>query len=119
MFSKYILVGLLNTVITVFIIFILMYWGLDVYISNVIGYSIGIIVSFIINSKFTFSTTLTTIRFIKFILNCSVCYLVNVITISIILSFSQDIIYMYISQLCGMAMYTVSGFFLNKLWVMK
>lgn len=117
MFSKYILVGVVNTGITALIIFILMYLGLGIYTSNAIGYLAGIIVSFILNTLFTFSTKLTWLRFTKFIINCGACYLINIFVIYIALLLNNE--WIYFAQLCGMGAYTVSGFLLNKLWVMK
>lgn len=117
MFSKYILVGIVNTAVTAVIIFLLMYLDFTIYTSNAIGYAIGIVVSFILNAIFTFSTKLTWLRFIKFLVNCAICYLINLVMIYLILSINND--WFYLAQLCGMGAYTVSGFILNKLWVMK
>lgn len=117
MFSKYILVGIINTAITALLILLLMYLGLGVYTSNAFGYIAGIIVSFIFNTLFTFSTKLTWKRFIKFIINCGICYVVNLVVIYLVLSINNE--WIYFAQLCGMGAYTVSGFILNKLWVMK
>lgn len=117
MFSKYILVGIINTAITALLILLLMYLGLGVYVSNAFGYVAGIIVSFIFNTLFTFSTKLTWKRFIKFIINCGICYVVNLVVIYLVLFINNE--WIYFAQLCGMGAYTVSGFILNKLWVMK
>lgn len=117
MFSKYILVGIINTAITALLILLLMYLGLGVYTSNAFGYITGIIVSFILNTLFTFSTKLTWKRFIKFIINCGICYVVNLVVIYLVLFINNE--WVYFAQLCGMGAYTVSGFILNKLWVMK
>lgn len=117
MFSKYILVGIINTAITALLILLLMYLGLGVYTSNAFGYVAGIIVSFIFNTLFTFSTKLTWKRFIKFIINCGICYVVNLVVIYLVLFINNE--WIYFAQLCGMGAYTVSGFILNKLWVMK
>lgn len=117
MFSKYILVGIINTAITALLILLLMYLGLGVYTSNAFGYIAGIIVSFILNTLFTFSTKLTWKRFIKFIINCGICYVVNLVVIYLVLFINNE--WIYFAQLCGMGAYTISGFILNKLWVMK
>lgn len=117
MFSKYILVGIINTAITALLILLLMYLGLGVYTSNAFGYIAGITVSFILNTLFTFSTKLTWKRFIKFIINCGICYVVNLVVIYLVLYINNE--WIYFAQLCGMGAYTVSGFILNKLWVMK
>ena len=56
---RYIIVGLANTAITAVVIFGLMHVGVGVYLSNATGYVVGIIFSFVMNAKFTFSTTLS------------------------------------------------------------
>lgn len=114
---KYVMVGLLNTAITAVVIFLLMSAGLGIYTSNALGYVVGILFSFVVNSLFTFSTTLTGKRFIKFLASCAVCWVANIITVKIFLMIFSDFI--YIAQLCGMIVYTISGYLINKLWVMK
>ncbi|MCE9899058.1 GtrA family protein [Raoultella terrigena] len=114
---KYVMVGLLNTAITAVVIFLLMSAGVGIYISNALGYVLGILFSFVVNSLFTFSTTLTGKRFIKFLASCAVCWVANIITVKIFLMIFSDFI--YIAQLCGMIVYTISGYLINKLWVMK
>ena len=114
---KYVMVGLLNTAITAVVIFLLMSAGVGIYISNALGYVLGILFSFVVNSLFTFSTTLTSKRFIKFLASCAVCWVANIITVKIFLMIFSDFI--YIAQLCGMIVYTISGYLINKLWVMK
>ncbi|MEB7601546.1 GtrA family protein [Raoultella terrigena] len=114
---KYVMVGLLNTAITAVVIFLLMSAGVGIYISNALGYMLGILFSFVVNSLFTFSTTLTGKRFIKFLASCAVCWVANIITVKIFLMIFSDFI--YIAQLCGMIVYTISGYLINKLWVMK
>ncbi|WP_267283935.1 GtrA family protein [Klebsiella michiganensis] len=47
-----------------------MHVGVGVYLSNATGYVAGIIFSFVMNAKFTFSTTLSPLRFIKFVSTC-------------------------------------------------
>ncbi len=90
---------------------------MGIYISNALGYVLGILFSFVVNSLFTFSTTLTSKRFIKFLASCAVCWVANIITVKIFLMMFSDFI--YIAQLCGMIVYTISGYLINKLWVMK
>ena len=89
-----------------------MYLRFGVYTSNAIGYIVGIIISFILNTLFTFSTKLTWIRFIKFIINCGVCYIINLTIIYLVLFINNE--WIYFAQLCGMGAYTVSGFIFNK-----
>ncbi len=115
--SKYILVGLANTLLTLTIIFILTYLHFNLYIANAIGYSYGILLSFILNSFFTFSVNFKITRLIKFLITCLICYFINITAINFFL-----IIYptkIYLAQLFGMGLYTITGFIINKLWAMK
>ena len=114
---KYAAVGLANTAITAIIIFIFMHIGFSLYFSNAMGYIVGIIFSFILNSLFTFSTKMSKTTFIKFLCSCLVCYLANLIAIKLFLFIFAS--HVYIAQLSGMAVYTITGFIINKYWVMK
>lgn len=116
-FSKYILVGAANTLLTMLVIFALMHSGVNMYVSNALGYVVGIIFSFILNSLFTFSAKLSFEKLIKFLITCLISYLVNLIVMKVFLILFPDRV--YFAQLCGMGFYTVTGFILNKLWVMK
>lgn len=114
---KYAAVGLANTAITAAVIFACMHSGIGVYSANAAGYVCGIIFSFIANTLFTFSTKISPIRFAKFLLSCLTCWVINALAIKFFL-----VIYpgnLYISQLVGMFVYTITGFAINKLWVMK
>lgn len=114
---KYALVGLANTAITAVVIFACMHSGMGVYSANAAGYVCGIIFSFIANSLFTFSSNISSKRFAKFLISCLICWAINVLAIKLFL-----IIYpgnVYISQFVGMFVYTITGFAINKLWVMK
>ncbi|OUI78893.1 polysaccharide synthesis protein GtrA [Commensalibacter intestini] len=127
-FSKYIMVGAANTLLTMLVIFALMHSGVNMYVSNALGYVVGIVFSFILNSLFTFSAKLSFEKLIKFLIVCLISYLINLIAIKAFLLLFPNRIYLaqynmhlevYIAQLCGMGFYTVTGFVLNKLWVMK
>ncbi|WP_456058207.1 GtrA family protein [Campylobacter hominis] len=114
---KYLLVGVLNTIICFGIIFRLMFTGISPEISNLSGYSIGIVISYILNKIFTFqSKTKSKIEFIKFILAMLMAYILNFITLKICLSLSIN---PYISQIFTGGIYTISGFLLSKFWVFK
>lgn len=117
MFGRYIFVGIGNTLLTLSIIYFLMWININLYVANFIGYSIGISLSFLLNSKFTFSSTMSIRKFAKFLVSCSICYILNifVIYVTILWSIQSD----YIAQFLGMIVYTILGFLLNKLWVMK
>lgn len=53
-FVKYCIVGGGNTLLTAVVIMTLTFFGLSLFLSNAIGYVVGIIFSFVMNSIFTF-----------------------------------------------------------------
>ncbi len=117
LFSRYILVGLVNTGLTAAVIFMLMWAGVGLYIANALGYIAGIALSFILNTFFTFSTKMSISRLSKFLVTCLFCYLLNLFAIKLFLLCMPN--EKYLAQLAGMVLYTLTGFVLNKLWVMK
>lgn len=115
--SRYILVGMINTFFTAAIILTLTYLGVGIYISNVTGYVLGIILSFILNSIFTFSSEIKISNLLKFIFTSAISYLFNLIIIKLILIINPE--GKYLPQILGMISYTLIGFNLNKKWAMK
>ncbi|MBU9818323.1 hypothetical protein J1782_00220 [Rahnella sp. BCC 1045] len=53
----------------------------------------------------------------KFLITCGIAYLVNLIPIKLILFSFPD--YKFFAQIIGMIFYTITGFLLNRFWVMK
>lgn len=114
---RYCIVGVVNTIITACVIFFLIKSGVDLYISNAIGYISGVLFSFIANSIFTFHVNIGFKKFFKFIIVCLICWVLNIIAIKIFLYLFLD--YIFLSQVIGMCVYTLAGFILNKVWGMK
>ena len=114
---KYAFVGLINTALTALLIYSCMQVGFGIYLSNAFGYIFGVIISYLLNTIITFKKTLSWIRLIKFLIVCFLCWILNVISISIFLLFFPE--EGYLSQLIGMIVYTLSGFVINKIWVMR
>ncbi|RRF75109.1 GtrA family protein [Klebsiella pneumoniae] len=113
---KYGLVGIVNTLITAVVIFLLMHLGLGIYLSNAMGYVVGIVFSFIANTIFTFTQPISINRLIKFLCVCFICYVANIIVIKYFSFYARKI---YSAQILGMFTYTITGFILNKFWAMK
>ena len=115
--SKYLLVGLVNTAVGLSVIFFLMLLGVNAYISNIIGYLVGLINSFILNKKFVFKTTTKSKKEIYFfIMSFVISYSMNLITLYFLVLLEIDI---YISQFFSMLIFTVSNFLLNKYFTFK
>jgi putative flippase GtrA len=108
------LVGVLNTFITIAVIFILMK-GFRVHyaLSNSIGYALGFINSFLLNKKWTFrSAGNVGIEGMLFVAVFGVCYLIQFGA----LLFMKEVIGIKAeyAQLLAMPVYTSLNFMLNK-----
>jgi putative flippase GtrA len=114
---KYVFVGLSNTAVTAAVIFSLLKIGIGIYPANASGYIVGVFFSFVMNAKFTFSASLSSLRFIKFISTCAICYILNLVAMKLSFMVMPDKI--YTAQILGMFFYTATGFILNKYWSMK
>lgn len=110
---RYLLVGVVNTIVGFGLIFILMYLGINPYISNVIGYCVGVIVSFILNSKITFKAKA---RFYKFFITMAIAWIIQFCILNICILYGVN---EYISQVVAGVIYIVVGFLLSKIVVFK
>jgi len=116
-FVKYCIVGGGNTLLTAVVIMTLTFFGLSLFLSNAIGYVVGIIFSFVMNSIFTFKKKVCARNLLRFMLVCFICYIVNVFVMKIALSLGVK--NYYVVQSLGMIFYTILSFFINKKWSMK
>lgn len=117
---KYGLVGVINTLITAVIIFVMMNgFGISLKISNAVGYIAGFINSFILNKLWTFKQNeLSAYRqFIRFGAVFAVCYFIQLGFV--VLMVDEIGIEKNIATLIGMVIYTLIGFILNKIFTFK
>ncbi|TKI05844.1 GtrA family protein [Martelella alba] len=114
---KYCLVGAVNTLVCALVIFLLMYLGCSIYISNVFGYIAGVVFSYLLNSIFTFSNKISLQSSFRFLISVLLSYFVNLIVITVALYYFPE--NHYTVQLFGMIAYTLVGFVINKKWAMK
>jgi putative flippase GtrA len=113
------LIGILNSAITLFIIFFLYNLiHLHYLIANLIGYIIGLISSFILNKKYTFkSKENSTKEILLFFILFGMSYLLNLCTVMFLMELIN--VDNTLSQIAGMLMYTVTNFLGNKYWTFK
>ncbi len=118
-FIKFGIVGISNTVLTAATIWILMKWmHLSAYASNIIGYIVGLINSFVWNRKWTFESNSSLRNTIfKFIITFAISYLVQLGNLYLLLHFT--LIDPYFSQLLSIVVYTIINFTLNKFYTFK
>ena len=118
-FIKFGIVGVSNTLLTALTIWILLkVLHCSDYISNIVGYIVGLVNSFIWNRKWTFdSKTKVTDTLFKFILTFGVSYLFQLGNLYILLHYTS--IDSYVSQLLSIVVYTGINFVLNKIYTFK
>jgi len=115
-FIRYNLVGVINSVAGFSIIYILMFFGVTPTMSNAIGYSIGSIISYYLNRKYTFKSALKSkIVMFKFFLVLAISYGLNLLTLKYLIT----IINPYLAQIGSAIIYTLSSFLLIKFTVFK
>lgn len=115
-FVKYNLVGVVNTLVGFSIILLLMYMGLSATVSNILGYAIGTVISYILNSKYTFvSSTNNQAILVKFVMALTLAYILNFMTLQWLLALINP----YLAQLGAAVVYSISSFMLVKYFVFK
>lgn len=111
---KYLLVGVLNTLIGFGTIFLLIFVGVLPELANFLGYVIGIICSYFLNKTFTFKSQKSG-DFLPFVLSMIIAYVLNFIAFVIL--FRLLGVNVYVSQIIAGGIYTLSGFLLSKFFV--
>ncbi|SAK89890.1 GtrA-like protein [Caballeronia hypogeia] len=115
-FLKYLLVGGLNTALSAAIILGVQWAGASPVVANMIGYGIGVAVSFALNSKFTFRTAATRHAALRFLVVVLISYLANLATVLSVLRLTHA---PYLAQLSGIPVYVILGFIGNKYWALR
>lgn len=114
---RFAIVGLVNTAIGVAVIYTIMFFfQTGPVIANVIGYAIGIAISFALNRAWTFNNSRPIVHVLpKYFLVVVVCYTLNLGVV--LAATSHFLINGYVAQLIGMAIYTTCMFFGCRLFV--
>ena len=118
---KYIVVGVINTLVSLLTIWICMYFfNIKYDISNILGYIIGIINSFIWNKNWVFkkrysNELLKELGLFTFVF--MICFSLQFIGLKIMV----EKLYLneYLSQIIAMSIYTIPGYFLNRFITFK
>jgi len=115
-FFKFALVGVLNTGLTIGVIFLLKYlFSTNDVLANFIGYVLGLACSYFLNKKWTFNHSgeyLSTA--IKFLMVFAVSYSINVFCL---LQFIKLGVNDYLAHLIGMPIYTLIFYLGSKYFV--
>lgn len=107
--GKYALVGVLNTAVGLSIIYACMAGGLGDITSNAIGYGIGIMVSYAMNSRWTFEHTgRDAPALLRFLVVVGVAYSANIV--ALLLARDGLGLNSHVAQLFGIGAYVLVGF---------
>lgn len=116
---RFLCVGVLNTFAGLFVIYTakwFFYMG-DV-IANVLGYSVGLCVSFALNSRWTFLYRGSRLKAMaRFSVAMFLAYLLNLMTVLFCIDYLR--VNSYLAQAIGMPVFTVSNYLLCKFFVFK
>lgn len=127
-FLKYACVGVLNTLVTLCVIFICkVLFGVNPLVSNAIGYVAGVVNSFLWNKNWVFKTSgHYTREAVKFIVGFLICYGLQFLTVWL-LSYQTPLkefeVYIFaftlsgygIATLIGNVVYTMTNYVYNKI----
>jgi len=116
---KFGVVGVFNTLLTALTIWILMkIFHCSDYLSNIVGYLVGLTNSFIWNRIWTFESK-SNLKYsvFKFIVTFAISYLFQLGNLYLLLHFTN--INAYICQLLSIVIYTCINFLLNKYYTFK
>lgn len=107
---RYLLVGVVNTLVGLGIIYLAMYFlHMGIAASNAFGYAVGIVVSFILNKSWTFNSDDHAVySFLRYLLVLAVAYVVNLETV-LFANYNFNL-NPYLSQALGIFPYTAIGF---------
>ena len=120
-FIKFALVGVINTLVNLAVLYILTdIFGIYYLISAIFAFLIAVTNSFILNKLWTFKESIsykTSSRYIKFVLISVIALVINLITLYILVEY-YAIWYIY-AQIIGVCSNLIINFFGNKLWTFK
>ncbi len=118
-FSRFLVVGVLNTLLGYAVIFACMYGaGLSPELSNVAGYAVGLFLSYFLNKFYTFeSASKSHKEIMRFLAVFALAYGANFIALQVLIY--QMGIYKGLSQVLAGIIYIVASFLLNKHYVFE
>lgn len=123
-FILFLIVGGTNTLVSAVLMFLLEKTGY--WVSTIIAYAVGAVISFFLNKKFTFkSEGKTTKSAVKFIINVAVCYIIAysvaqpLATLILSATSLSPLWIERVAKLFGMGLYTLINYFGQKFFAFK
>lgn len=113
-FSRFISIGLVNTLIGLSVIYAVKWiFGLGDFLANALGYSVGLLISFSLNSHWTFAYQGPYLSaMFKFVLVALAAYGMNLLTVMIAIYYVE--LNSYFSQALGIPSYTLTSYLGSK-----
>ena len=117
--GKFLSVGVVNTVVGLLIIYTAKwFFHLGDIAANACGYSVGLLISFTLNSRWTFAYAGPQLgALVKFLLVALVAYAVNLLTVLTAVHYFE--LNGYVAQAAGIPPFTLTSFVLNKFLVFR
>lgn len=118
-FSRFLVVGVFNTLLGYCVIFAFMYWAkMTPEFSNIAGYAVGLATSYILNRNYTFNSKQSQRgEIIRFLSVFFVAYAANFATLLVLI---HNIgLHEAVSQIVAGLVYVVASYLMNKHYVFK
>lgn len=118
-FARFLLVGLVNTAVGLGIIFFCAgVLGFDDVSANATGYGVGIVVSFVLNRRFTFAHRGSAlVAFLRFLMTVGIAYLLNLATVMACIRLLS--VNHYVAHVVGIIPYNLSTYVLSRIFVFR
>jgi putative flippase GtrA len=117
-FFKYLLIGIVNSIVAYLLIFGFMLLGIGPEVSNFVGYFFGIVVSYVLNKQFNFKSKNRHMDDLpKFLASMAVAYLLNLA--ALVTLYRGWGVNPYVSQIAAGAVYLLVGYSLSRVWVFR
>jgi putative flippase GtrA len=115
--AKYSLSGLINTVVGYAVIFACMAAGVGATLSNILGYAVGLVISFLQTRYWVFRSAGRMVDdVVRFVPAFLIAFAANFLTLQALLGFGVNA---YIAQFAAGGVFIAAGFFLNHLFVFR
>lgn len=117
-FARYLLAGLVNTAVG-YGVFLVLLWGagVEARIANFFSFAVGLLVALLLNRFFVFEgARVSGAAVLRFAAGFGLSYSLNLATLSMLLDRAMPAA---LAQLVAMAVYTVSFYLINRVWVWR
>ena len=116
---RFVVVGLVNTAVGLAIIYGCKFFlAMNDVVANILGYAVGLMVSFVLNASWTFEYRGPMLAAaLRFLVVFVIAYLVNLVTVLALIHLAE--VNSYLAQAIGMPIYTVCFYLLSRLYAFR